>query len=377
MGVVRQKQVAPLGFLPLLVAMGACDGSPTDPESTTQTEIVTPGEAVAPSAPFFHGVFLGDAASTPESVGPAVEQFTRLVGGRPALVKTFHRLDSDFATDGWAGRVIEGIDAAGATNMIALDLSLDTADEAFAASYVAEAIAAGAADVRLREIARELGRFGRTVLVEPAWEMNGDWDYAWQGAANGADEAAPARYVRMWRHVVDLFRSEGASNVLWVFSPNVGNPVAGAGVGPAHWNWYGHYYPGADYVDYVGAHGFHAPTLWGGPYTDFRTLFDGAWADYVLTDLSNRFPGKPILIGEFAAEETPDRDKGEWMRDAFRELHAHPRVAGAVWFHMNKEADWRIDSTPSALAAYREAVRNPRTAAVFTHAPGGTLLARK
>jgi hypothetical protein len=257
--------------------------------------------------------------------------------------------------------------------MIALDVTPGPREDG---GFPLDAIAAGAADAQLTAIARALAAFGATVLIEPAWEMNGDWNYAWQGAANGADGEAPRRYVRMWRHVVDLFRAQGAHNVLWVFSPNVGNPVAGAGRGPAHWNWYGHYDPGSEYVDYVGAHGFHAPALWGGPYADFATLFDGEWADRVLSDLATRFPGKPILIGEFAAEETPNRDKGEWMRNAYRVLQANPRVAGAVWFHMNKEADWRIDSTPSALAAYREAVRDPRTASVFTHMSGGTLLAK-
>lgn len=372
---IRDAAVAMRRLGPLLVLMAACEAGPMAPEPVEDP--TSPGPqptpvAPTPARPFHHGIFLGDEASTPESIAAAIDRFAGMVGQRPSLVKTFHRLDGEFGPDGWAGRVLRQIRDAGSTNMIALDL--DWADGPGA--RLLERIAAGEADARLRSIAAALAGLGVPVLLEPGWEMNGDWSYPWQGAANGADESAPALYIAAWRHVVELFRAEGARNVLWVFSPNVGNPVAGAGRGAAHWNWYANYYPGDGWVDYVGAHGFHAPTLWGGSYTDFTTLFDGDQADRLLSDLSRRYPDKPILIGEFAAEETPGHDKGAWIRDAFAALHAHPAVAGAVWFHMNKEADWRVDSSPSALAAYRSALTHPRVSVAFRPpSTGGTLLA--
>ena len=351
--------------------LAACDAGPTEPVAPTRPATPFPESPVAQN-PFYQGVFLGDAETTPERVGAAIGDFARLVGNRPALVKTFFRLESDFSAEGWAGRVVRQIDAASATNFIALDLRWSDAPN----TGLLDAILAGKADARLQGIAREVAALGRPVLLEPGWEMNGDWSYPWQGAANGAERQAPARFVAAWRHIVNTFRQAGATNVLWVFSPNVGNPIARTGAGAAHWNWYGHYYPGDEYVDYVGAHGFHAPTLWGGPYTDFNTLFDGAYADLMLSDLSSRFPNKPILIGEFAAEETPGRNKGDWVRGAFAAIHDRPAIAGAVWFHMKKEADWRVDSSAGALAAYRSAQAHPRTRVAFTPPPmGGTLLA--
>ena len=311
--------------------------------------------------PFHAGVFLGDQASRPDRIAGAIERFARRTGGRPALVKTFFRLDADFGAGGWAGRVVRAVDAAGATNLIALDLRpVDAGPEGLLA-----AVAAGRADDRLRRIARELARLDKVVLLEPAWEMNGDWDYPWQGVANGGPDA-PARFIASWRRIVDVFREEGAHAVRWVFSPNIGNPVAGAGRGPDHWNWYGHYYPGDEYVDYVGAHGFHAPTLWQAPYRTFDELFDGAAADHLLSDIAARFPDKPILIGEFAAEETAGFDKGRWIAEAFASLQSRPEVAGAVWFDMDKEADWRIESSNSASSAFQHAMRHTRVAGRFS-----------
>jgi hypothetical protein len=316
----------------------------------------TSADSAAAMRPFHHGVFLGDDVTTPERVAGAIRDYTRMVGVRPTLVKTFFRLDADFGVRGWAGRVVREIGRSEAANYIALDLSWPGGP----GQDLLDAIARGDADDRLRRIAGQLRDLPGDVFIEPGWEMNGDWDYAWQGAANGGGEDAPARFVSAWRHVVEVFRAAGATHVQWVFSPNIGNPIARAGAGEEHWNWYGNYYPGDAWVDVVGAHGFHAPDLWGGEYTDFATLFDGAAADRLLSDLSRRFPDKPILIGEFAAEETSGHDKGEWIRDAFRQMHARANLIGSVWFHMRKEANWRVDSSASALAAYREAMKHPR-----------------
>lgn len=226
-----------------------------------------------------------------------------------------------------------------------------------------DAINAGRADAHVARQMRGLALVGGTVLVSPAWEMNGNWDFAWQPHANGG-AATPAKFQRAFRRLVEIARREGATNVKWVFSPNVGNPY-GRRAGPQHWNWYGHYYPGDRYVDYLGPHGYNGPGVWGGAYQPFATVFDGADADGMLTDLERRFPGKPIIIGEYASQEARGFDKGEWIREAYAVIRRHRNVVGAIWFHARKEADWQIDSSRSALNAYRTAMRDPMVRSRF------------
>jgi hypothetical protein len=346
--------------LALLAGCHAQDAIVVAPASPVPAAPAPTSPAVARGA-FWSGVYLGDEASTPERVSAAMADFTRLGGRAPALVKTFHALDADLAPAGWAGRVLHAIAATGATNFVALDLDW----QGRAAGPLLDAILRGDADLRLDRAARALAAIGATVLVEPAWEMNGDWSYRWQGVANGGDASAPAKYASAWRHVVDRFRAAGATNVRWVFNPNVGNAVAGRAAGPSHWNWYGHYYPGDAYVDFVGAHGYEAPVAFRTPHHRFDDLFYGADGDSVLADMERRFANKPIILGELAAEETPGRDKGEWVRRAYERMLADPRVVGAVWFNMRKEADWRIDSSAGSLEAYRAAMRNPAVAERF------------
>lgn len=335
----------------------AASANPTVPDSSRMRTFA--------STPFFAGAFLGDERSTPGAISEAIDDFARLTGGRPALVKTFLRLGDDFSSAGWPGRVTRRIHDAGATNFIALDL-----DVGARSGRLLETLAAGGADRDIRRAARGLAGIDGVVLVELGWEMNGDWGYAWQGAANGADAGAPRRFAEAWRRVVELFRAEGAHNVRFVFSPNTGNPVGGAAAGEGHWNWYGHYYPGDAYVDYLGVHGFNGPSVWGGPDRPFEALFDGPEMGAMLSDLERRF-AKPIIIGEFATQESGAGAKAAWIERAYRAMQENPSVVGAVWFHMAKEADWRVDSSDAALGAYRRAVSAPRVSQTFADVSSG------
>jgi endoglucanase len=355
------RRAAPLAALALLAA---CADVPTRSDRAAPP-------ADGPAAPFYAGAFLGDAESTPERIAPAIRDFGARTGTRLTLVKTFHDLECDFAPSGWCGRVLREVHGAGAASYLAIDVRWRGAPD----GGVLSAIAAGHADGRLASIARDLAAFGEPVLLEPAWEMNGDWAYAWQGVENGAGPGAPAAFRAAWRHIVEVFRREGATNVRWVFNPNVGNPVA-MGAGPSHWNWYANYYPGDDYVDFVGAHGFNAPRLWGGAWRGFLDTFDGPLADRALSDMKARYPGKPLIVGEMASEEGAGDAKAEWIAEAYRALVADPRVAGAVWFDMDKEADWRLRSSPSAEAAYRRAVAGPRVAAAAAAGAAGLAASR-
>ncbi|HEX8831091.1 MAG TPA: hypothetical protein VF705_08010, partial [Longimicrobium sp.] len=178
-----------------------------------------------------------------------------------------------------------------------------------------------------------------------------------------------------WRRIVGIFRQVGASNVRWVFNPNVGNAMTHTASGATNWNWYGYYYPGDAYVDYVGAHAFNGPTVWNTSWQDFTTMTDGTGADRMLSDLAARYPTKPIIIGEFATQEGTAGQKAQWITDAYAKMRANPRVVGAVWFNANKEADWRVESSSASLQAFQAAMAQPGVQVAFAPvAPSGNRL---
>jgi hypothetical protein len=69
--------------------------------------------------------------------------------------------------------------------------------------------------------------------------------------------------------------------------------------------------------------------------------------------------GKPIMIPETASTELGG-DKASWIAGILPALEASfPQVKALVWFQMNKETDWRIDSSTAAKSAFVTMANDP------------------
>ncbi|WP_285244069.1 glycosyl hydrolase [Pseudarthrobacter sp. fls2-241-R2A-127] len=210
-------------------------------------------------------------------------------------------------------------------------------------AYALNRITAGDFDAHIIQWGQALASWGYPVQLRFAHEMNGDW-YPWAESVNGNQ---PGDYVRAWRHVHDLVSAQGATNVSWVWSPNV--PYYGstdlAGL-----------YPGAGYVDVVALDGYN----WG---------TSASWSTWIspqdlfapgIAQLRSLAPGLPILIAETASSEAGG-DKAAWNTQLISYLAAQPDVMGFVWFHIQKETDWRINSSAASAAAFKSALQARRT----------------
>jgi hypothetical protein len=60
---------------------------------------------------------------------------------------------------------------------------------------------------------------------------------------------APADFIRAWRRIHDLFRTSGATNVVWVWSPSVSAPSPRA------------YDPGPEFMDWAGVRSGGKPVM--------------------------------------------------------------------------------------------------------------------
>jgi hypothetical protein len=104
------------------------------------------------------------------------------------------------------------------------------------------AIARGAYDSYLRAYADAVAGYHGAVIIGFGQEMN-ERLYTW-----GYRKTSPAVFVRAWRRIVNVFRSQHADNVTWIWT--IGK--SGATAGPLK-DWW----PGARYVTWVGIDGYY------------------------------------------------------------------------------------------------------------------------
>jgi mannan endo-1,4-beta-mannosidase len=218
--------------------------------------------------------------------------------------------------------------------------------------------------VRLRDIARgdydaffarwatEARAYGHPFFLRWNWEMDGGW-FPWGTARR--NQNTPADYVAAWRHVHDIFIGAGATNVTWVWCPNI-EPFRKV-------LRYERLYPGDAYVDWTALDGYNQNGR-----ESFRSLFGRSYRE-----LARIAPSKPILIAETSSIEGGRIAKPTWISDALSRLpHEFPQVKGFLWMNwrIDERGDWRnwqIESSPSTQLAFAQAIGSPY------YAPGGGL----
>ena len=209
------------------------------------------------------------------------------------------------------------------------------------------AITGGAYDAFLKNFAQAARAWGRPIILRVAHEMNSQ-RYHWGTTEADYGPNSPAIYQNMFRHIVSIFRQEGADNVLWAFCPNA-ESIPNISIDPqAGWNLAAAYYPGDASVDILGMDGYNwgnTQTLkshgWQSNWRSFESIFSHLYKE--LRAISST---KPVIVFETASTDQGG-DKGKWIQDAFRIIDAW-KLSGVVWFEVNKELDWRLVSGMSS-----------------------------
>lgn len=321
---------SPRALTPLLVGLLAfLTALVTTPASAAKPAPTTPPATVTPSADLPRGWGVSMPGMPWDTT--AIATLSNAVGDIPDTVMWY---------DAWANNTPFPVATAHSLNASGVDTLAVTwepwnpANGVTQPTYTAARIASGKFDAYIRSYAKALKEYGKPVTIRYAHEMNGNW-YPWSVGVNGN---RASDYVAAYRRVVGIFDAQGATNVSWAWTPNVpfpgSTPMAAA-------------YPGDAYVDQVGLDGYNWANLQpGSTWTSFWDVFGPGVAQ--LQALTTR----PIWLGEVGAPEAGG-DKAAWVTDMFTTLAAHPEVRGFTWFSYNKEADWRIDSSPATVEAFR------------------------
>lgn len=276
--------------------------------------------------------FLG--VSTPTGSAEEVTTFAEAAGRVPDVVM----LSRDWASGGFDLEAVNRLWTAGHIPMIAWEPWDHTGRgggrlRSRQPDYQLQTIINGDHDEFILDWASSAAAWGHPVILRFAHEMNGYW-YPWAELANANAEG---EFIEAWRHVYDLFIEAQATNVIWVWSPN----LAGVTFTPIDQLW-----PGDEYVDWVGLVGYLGngidPRVW---TPTFDELFGPTLAEVrALTD-------HPIVITEIGATELGGR-KAEWITGVLEAVNSRPDIVGLVWFEINKESDWRITTSKASAEAF-------------------------
>ncbi|MGW7695025.1 glycoside hydrolase family 26 protein [Streptomyces asiaticus] len=298
----------------------ACSSSERDQKAELTAHSQTSAGAEIPrEAPLVpaHGALLGHYYGA----GTMTETDAR-IGRRPAVHLTYYNWADD-----WAGSSTTRADfAAGRIPLInwePFDVDFDD-------------IISGELDTTIRKRADGAKALGKEFFLDFAAEMN-------EGEGWGGHN--PAKYIAAYRHIHDIFEARGATNVVWAWCPNVtDSPDAPPTMA---------YYPGDRYVDWTGVDGYN----WGTSDPDFQwQSFGDLFAD-IYAKLAKK--GKPIIIGEMASDEVGG-SKASWIDGVVPTLKTKfPLIKAFVWFDIDKERHWQINSSASSLASYARMAKDP------------------
>lgn len=172
------------------------------------------------------------------------------------------------------------------------------------------AIAKGDYDFYIVPWAKAAAQYRRPIFIRFAHEMNDPYRYPW-GPQNGN---RPEDFVGAWRRVHEIFQKMGATNVLWVWSPHISMP------------WFEYYYPGPEYVDWIGIGVLNYGTIasWS-RWWSFHQILEKAYPQLLRMQ-------KPIMISELGSL-SKGGDMAEWYRQAFYHMnHTYARGVRAVVF---------------------------------------------
>jgi hypothetical protein len=205
--------------------------------------------------------------------------------------------------------------------------------------YALARIVDGSHDAYIAAFARQVRDWGGQLALRFLHELDAPF-YPWGAGVNGN---APGEAVAAWNHVRQIFRIEGAHNVVWVWCVNVHAPGYAA---------YPPLYPGDKDVDWVAIDGYNGGDAlpWGG-WRSPQQVFGKSLSD--LHELTDR----PLVVTEVASAEQGG-DKADWIHDLF-ELALDHGIRVLVCFDHEKEADWRVASSPGSAAAMRREATVP------------------
>jgi mannan endo-1,4-beta-mannosidase len=358
------------GAVGALLAMAACSTSGTaqltiHPLAHPTKAITVDKNSICTKVSKCYGIFIQGA---PDNVAPIIDKtkpksVVSETGKQPNVVLFYQSWGPEAAT-GKTNFDMTGAQNACAAGMIPMmtweswDSSDTNTSEGVAydqPKYSLQTIINGTYDAYIRQTAVAVKKLSCPIAIRLDQEQNGYW-YPW-GVTNtgmtGTAQPTPARYVAMWRHVWKIFHNQGATNVIWTWSPN----HQGIPKDPSSPKVLSASYPGTKYVDWVALDGY-----FNAPNATFAQVFDTT-----IQQLRPYASDKPLLVGEtgVGGGGMTAAEKASQITNLLNAVASRKPFVGMIYFdqqlgnHASSQklfANWKFDETAESLQAFKTGI---------------------
>ena len=222
-------------------------------------------------------------------------------------------------------------------------------------------ITSGSDDTYIAGVAQEFAAYQGPIMLRWFVEMNltGANVAPLLGYPNPAKDAtaqqiatAQTNYALAWRRIRQIFDTNGAFNVIWLWNPGGGNDSAPGQTGGGYTDGF---YPGDSYVDWIGVDAYDRVP------DDFISTFTTD-ADYNYAAMAAH--GKPLMIGETGAYNTNEANQVDFFNAAVSSLQtALPQFLDMDYFDGQGGENWNL--TTNGLPAYSNMVNSPYLGAKY------------
>ncbi|MGB9377706.1 MAG: glycosyl hydrolase [Mycobacteriales bacterium] len=285
-------------------------GSQPVPIGPTPKLAQVPGPAV-PATGAYVGAWSKPQRLTDEGRRMATSEFEAGIGRKLDIIHTYHVWDDPFPS-------VSDLDYI--RNGYLLQLS-------WAGTNLADVLS-GKYDAMITQRAQAVRTVGKPMFMEWRWEMD---------RPNLDVTGTSQQFVAAWKHIKNIFDTQGATNAAWVWCPT----ADGFADGRAQ-----RYYPGDQYVDWTCVDAYPGP--------DWRPLKEVlapflAWAKH---------HPKPIMIGEYGvARNRTSEDRVRYLRAAEETFRGDSQIKAVSYFDSNPAGNsdrrqYLIRDDPPALREF-------------------------
>ncbi len=198
-------------------------------------------------------------------------------------------------------------------------------DEGIKGRNLYELIEEGRFDNYIQSFAKVLKKFNRPVFIRFAHEFDNPF-YPWYIEGVKGSKS----FKTAWVHTYEIFKNVEADNVIWIWNPWKAENVE-------------HYYPGPDYVDWIGVNVLNYGTLNSdGRDYSFKELYTPFHEEF------ENLPATPVIISEFGSlkNNKPKKSQERWIDKAFKSIeNDFNEIKSVVYFNSKVDDNMPIDKS--------------------------------